>query len=140
MSKKNDVKTILDEWLSGIPAVRCYSQKMKIYAPTCKGKCEGAVKKLETRVNEILLGSTTYKASGCWWDDEKKDMVCEPNHVIEAAHNCHDKKTLAKIASAIADYAVEANQTDMAILNNHFYLAQRIPLVEYTEELQAQLR
>jgi hypothetical protein len=60
------VKAKLDEWLKTIPEVVCFTQKMKVYAPTCNGRCDREVDELITNLNEVLGGCTVYeRATGC---------------------------------------------------------------------------
>lgn len=56
--KEQPAKEKLDEWLTTIQSVTCFTQKLRVYAPICKGK--DVVNELVNRVNEILGGSTTF--------------------------------------------------------------------------------
>jgi len=130
----------LDRWLSDVPQVTCFTQKMKVYAPTCYGKCEEAVDDLVEELNEVLGGCTVYdKATGCWFNDEKGEVECEPVRVIEAAHSCADDKTLSKMVSAIKKYAAKADQYSVSIVNGQFFIAKTEELVRQFEQLQKTL-
>ncbi|MEM4603439.1 MAG: hypothetical protein QW842_06535 [Candidatus Nezhaarchaeales archaeon] len=60
------VEDKLEEFLRGIKGVTCFRERLKIYAPTCHGKCVDAVERLIKRVNEVIGGSTVYDAEGFW--------------------------------------------------------------------------
>ncbi|MEM2188972.1 MAG: hypothetical protein QXG35_06540 [Nitrososphaerota archaeon] len=50
--------------MRGIKGVTCFRERLKIYAPTCYGKCIDAVEKLISNVNRVTDGSTVYDAEG----------------------------------------------------------------------------
>lgn len=136
----NDIKTKLDEWMKTIPDVVCFTQKMKVYAPTCYGKCEPEVEELISSLNKVLGGCTVYdRVTGCWFDDEKEAIECEPVRVIEAAHSCADNGTLAKIVSAIKIYADKTGQQAVSVVNGQFFIAETENLIKQFEKLQASL-
>ena len=134
---KKPIKNILDKWLEQVPSVACYTEKLKVYAPTCHNQCLDAVNELVGRINQLFGGSTTYEvATGCWWDKDNKEMVCEPVKVIEVGHNCQEKEELEQLAKAIIDYAEKANQEYVSIHNRHFYIAQHENLLKAYEGLK----
>jgi len=131
-----DINSIVEEWLASVPERQCFTERMKVYAPTCYGKCEGEVNALVEKLNRLFKGSTTYDAcTGCWFDAEINKVECEPVRIIELAHNCGDKKELQQLMDAIIDYAVKADQKSMSIMNGHFYITKKPSLIErYGEE------
>lgn len=122
----------LENWLNEMVSKSgvCFPEKMKVYAPTCYGKCVSSVDKLVHRINEIFGGSTTYReVSGCWINPEGK-TECEPVSVIEVAHHCTDYDTAKKFIDAIADYSIEADQQAISISQGSFYIIPRKELEE----------
>jgi hypothetical protein len=108
---------------------------MKIYAPTCYGKCVDAVERLVKRVNEIFGGSTVYDAEGTWVAPDGR-VEREPVKVIEVGHHCTTPKDAEKFAEAIAKYAEEANQQAIAISQGSFYIAPTPALLEAYKRLK----
>lgn len=130
-----DVKSIVEEWLASVPEVICFTERMKVYAPTCHGKCEDAVTTLVDKINRLFGGSTTYDScTGCWYDAEKNKVECEPAKVIELAHSCGDQAQLRQLMDAIIDYTVAADQKALSIMNGHFYIAKKPSLIEKYEK------
>ena len=123
--REMETKEILNRWLASVPDAICFTQKMKLYLPTCCGNCETEVLQLRDRVNEIFGGSTVYEdTQGCWFDPKDKKVLCEPIKVIEVAHNCTDKETLKQLVDAITDYAEKTKQHSVSIHNGTFYIAE----------------
>lgn len=136
MANDKDIESLIGEWLAKVPNVMCYTERMKIYAPTCYGECEPEVQKLVERVNELFGGSTTYdQCTGCWFDEEIKKVECEPIKVIEVAHNCSKKEDLKQLMDAIVDYATKTDQKTLSIQNGKFYIAKKPQLIEKYEAL-----
>lgn len=136
---RDQLETLIDKWLAeevkGEEKV-CHTEKLKIYAPTCKGKCEWAVNQLVDDVNKVLMGTTTYdKATGCWWSNEKKKVECEPVRVIEVAHSCQTGQQLTDIMAAIVKYGKQAEQHSISILNNRFFITETPELSKAFEAL-----
>lgn len=72
----DDVERILTEWLGTVPEVTCFTQRLKVCAPTCYGKCEDAVDDLQHKLKMVLGGSTTYNdVTGCF--READEAECE---------------------------------------------------------------
>lgn len=134
------VREKLDQWLATVPGVTCFTQKMKVYVPTCYGKCEKEVGELISSLNEVLGGCTVYDTvTGCWFNDEENKMECEPVRVIEAAHSCADNAKLSKIVQAVATYAEKTGQQAVSIVNGQFFIAETEQLVSQFEKLQKTL-
>ena len=137
MFKKPDkeVKSIVEKWLASVPEIMCFRERMKVYAPTCHGECEDAVTILVDKLNRLFGGSTTYDScTGCWFDDEIDKVECEPAKVIELAHSCGSQKELRQMMDAIVEYATEADQKALSIMNGHFYIAKKPRLIEKHEK------
>ena len=135
-----DIKETIDKWLFSVPKVSCYRERLKIFAPTCDDKCLPAVQELINKVNTLFGGSTIYdQCTGCWFDEEKEAVLCEPVKVIEVGHNCSTKEDLTKLMAAITDYAVKTDQHSMSIQNGRFYITKRPELVKKYEELVKEL-
>lgn len=131
------VRRTLDEWLDSVPENICFTEKMKIYAPTCYGGCEPEVSKLVRRLNDMFGGSTVYeKVEGCWntEKDGKPFTECEPVKVIEIGHKCNDRDELVKLAGILSDYALAAKQQAISVKNNHFYIVKSDKLKEAYEK------
>jgi hypothetical protein len=135
----SQVRDEIDRWLAGIRGVVCYTEKMKVYAPTCHGRCLPAVEKLISRVNELFGGSTVYDAEGTWLSPEGR-VVREPVKVIEAAHSCTAPETARRFAEAIVDYAREADQQAIAISQGSFFIAESREMIKALEELRGKIR
>jgi hypothetical protein len=124
-----EVRRTLDAFLERIRGVTCFPERMKVYAPTCHGACLPAVERLVDRISRVAGGATVYEGEGYWIDD-RGNLVREPVKVIEVGHNCFSREELAKVVSAIADYAVEAKQDSIAVYGANFYIAPRDALLE----------
>ena len=134
------VKDALEEWLKGIRGVVCYTEMLKIYAPTCYGKCINAVEKLLDRLNKVFGGSTVYKeCQGCWFNEEENRMECEPVWVIEIGHRCLSEREAREVVEAILEYAKEANQQYIAVRGNNFYIASREDMLKAYERMKEKL-
>jgi len=118
----------IGEWLNRIKGRVCYPDAMKVFAPTCYGKCEVAVEELITSMNKIFGGSTIYTAEGSWSSDST--LETEPVKVIEVGHNCTDPKKASEFARAIRKYAKKAEQKAMAIHQGSFYMASTPALLK----------
>ena len=133
---EEDIKSVIDKWLFEVPKVACYTERMKVYAPTCDGKCEKEVDHLIEKINKLFYGSTVYdKCTGCWLDEEKGEVECEPIKVIEVAHNCSAKEDLRQMMDALVDYAINTGQKSLSIQNGRFYVAKSQALISKYEEL-----
>jgi len=129
------IESIVEEWLTKVPEVMCFTERMKVYAPTCHGKCEPEVNTLVNKLTDLFGGSTTYEAcTGCWYDDDTSKVECEPARVVELAHSCSSKEDLRQMMEAIAEYAVSADQKALSIMNGHFYIAKKPRLIEKLEK------
>lgn len=119
------VEDKLEEWLhEEVKDKLCFTERMKIYTPTCYGKCEHAVEKLVGAVNQIYGGSTVYDAEGSWFNEKKKVVETEPVKVIEVGHHCTDRKSALELARAITYYASEAKQKELGVFQGKFYLTK----------------
>ena len=133
--KPKEIKSIVEEWLSKVPEVMCFRERMKVYAPTCAGECEAEVNTLVRKLTDLFGGSTTYEVcTGCWYDEDTSKVECEPTRVIELAHSCSNREDLRQMMDAIAEYAVNADQKALSIMNGHFYIAKKPHLVEKLEK------
>jgi len=126
----SEVRDELNRFLRSISGVTCFTENLKIYAPTCYGKCVDKVERLRDRVNQVAGGSTVYDAEGSWYNEDEGRVETEPVKVIEVAHNCFSEDEAEKIAGAIADYAREAGQSAMAVHGSSFYIAETPELLE----------
>ena len=133
----SQVRDEIEAWLRGIKGVTCFTEKMKIYAPTCHDKCLPAVEKLIERINTIFGGSTVYDAEGTWVSDTRVER--EPVKVIEVGHRCAEPETARAFAEAIVEYAREANQNAIAIHQTDFYIAQTPEMIKAFKELKEEL-
>ena len=133
-SKKDE----LERWLESVVGKEgiCFTEKFKFYAPTCYGKCEDAVDELQTRINKIFGGSTSYSAEGCWFNPTKGEMECEPIKVIEVAHHCTDRKTAEELVKAIRDYTRKAKQEAISISQGSFYILPSKVILEDLETVK----
>jgi hypothetical protein len=129
------VEDEIAKWLRAIPGVTCFTEKMKVYAPTCHDRCLPAVEALISRINTIFGGSTVYDAEGTWVKDSRVER--EPVKVIEVGHRCTDPERAREFASAIVDYARSAEQSAIAIHQNDFYIAETPELIEAFKRLKA---
>jgi len=131
------VKDALEEWLKNIKGVTCFTEVLRIYAPTCYGECIDAVERLLDRLNKIFGGSTVYKdCQGCWFNEEENRMECEPVWVIEIGHRCLTPEEAKEVAKAIVDYAREANQYSVAIAGSNFYIAESSRMLKAYKKLK----
>ena len=128
------LKDEIEKWLKNVEGVMCFTEKMKIYAPTCYGQCMDAVEKLIKKVNKIFGGSTVYDAEGSWVEDDR--VITEPVKVIEVGHRCTDPETAREFAEAIVEYAEEAGQSAIAIHQNDFYIAPTPELLKTYEKIK----
>ena len=110
------------KWLAGIGGGVCYPDNVKIYAPTCKGKCLREVNELTDTVSRLFGGSTVYPAAGAWIDESTGKMDTEPVRVIEAAHNCTDPAVARELGKAIVKYATRTRQKWLAVRAGKFYM------------------
>lgn len=131
--------SMLDEWLKTVPDVMCFTEKLKLYVPTCDDACLPAARRLNDEVVRIFKGSTVYReATGCWIRPDGK-TECEPVQVIEVGHQCSNKKTLASLVKAIADYSSEAGQHSVSVHNGSFFIARSDELLNKYKEFAATL-
>lgn len=114
------------KWLKGMrPEARtCFKHKMKIYAPTCYGKCQGDVHQLIKEINRIFNGATVYNAEGNWYNPQLKDIETEPIKVIEIGHDCLKGQQAKDLVKAMTKYAVASKQQAMSIVDGDFYIAE----------------
>jgi len=133
----SQVRDEIEAWLRGIKGVTCYTEKMKVYAPTCHDRCLPAVEKLISRINSIFGGSTVYDAEGTWVSDTRVER--EPVKVIEVGHRCTRPEEARAFAEAIVEYAEEADQQAIAIHQTDFYIAERPELIEAFKELKEEV-
>jgi len=118
----------IKDWLDAIKGRVCYPDSMKVYAPTCYGKCEDVVEELIVSMNKIFGGSTIYEAKGSWSSDST--LETEPIKVIEVGHNCTDPNKARQFARAVRAYAKKADQKAMAIHHGSFYIASSPELLK----------
>ena len=137
VSSLSEVRDEIESWLRGIKGVTCFTEKMKVYAPTCDGKCIDAVEKLISRINTIFGGSTVYDAEGTWVEDTR--VIREPVKVIEVGHRCTRPEEARAFAEAITEYAREANQSAIAIHQNDFYIAETPEMIKAFKELKEEV-
>ncbi len=131
MSNQPDVEHELNKFLSSIRGTMCFTQTMKVFVPTCKGKCSGAVRALQKELTDYFEGSTTYEAAkGCWMNPDTKEMECEPVKVIELGHNCASREDLRALSRAIVKYSQRARQHSIGIQNGNFYISGSKDLLE----------
>jgi len=131
-----EVETELQKFLKKVPQVTCFREVVKIYAPTCYGKCIDAVNKLADYMSEKLGGVTVYDAEGSWYDRERKEVIKEPVKVLQSGHHCLTPDEAADLAKAISNYAEEAKQQYLAIHEGTFFLASRKGMLEVYENLR----
>ncbi|MEM1797572.1 MAG: DUF3574 domain-containing protein, partial [Zestosphaera sp.] len=117
-----EIERTLEKFLESVGDVTCFRERLKIYAPTCHGRCLREVEKLISEVTSVAGGCTVYNAEGIWID-ETGHIQREPVRVIEAGHHCLTRQELERIARAIAEYARDANQQAIAIYGSNFYIA-----------------
>jgi len=132
----NNVDDELERFLGGIKGVTCLVERLKIYAPTCYGKCVPQVDKLISRVNRVTGGSTVYDAEGSWYNEEQGKVETEPVRVIEAGHRCFSEEEAGRLAEAVSDYARDAGQHSMAVYGSSFYIAETPELLEAYERFK----
>jgi hypothetical protein len=130
----SQVRDEVEAWLRSIKGVTCFTEKMKIYAPTCHDTCLPAVEKLIARLNALFGGTTVYDAEGTWVSDTRLER--EPVKVIEVGHRCTDPDSARRFAEAIAEYAQEAKQEAIAIHQTDFYIARTPELIEAFKKLK----
>lgn len=128
------VKDRLEEFLRSIRGVTCFRERLKIYAPTCYGRCTDAVERLAKRVSEVIGGCTVYDAEGLWVSEGGR-LEREPVKVIEAAHHCLSREEAERVVSAVAEYAREAKQEALAIYGANFYIAPTPELLKAYERM-----
>jgi len=131
-----EVKTELQKFLAKIPKVACHREVVKIYAPTCYGKCLDAVNKLAKYLSKELGGVTVYDAEGSWYDEEKNRVETEPVKVLQSGHHCLTREEAENLAKAILNYAEEAKQRYISIHEGSFYIAERKAMLKTYEELR----
>lgn len=120
----------LDRYLDTIPERLCFSQTLKIFAPTCYGECTAAVDRLETDLAKHFGGVTAYdQVRGCWLDPQG-DLECEPVRVIELGHGCTNREDIMKMSGAIVRYGQEARQHSLGIRSGHFYIAKSSEMLQ----------
>lgn len=93
----------LDRWLRRY-ANTCFPERMKIYAPTCYGRCLSAVQRLVNGIVGLFGGATVYDAEGSWVDDNG-NVIREPVKVIEVGHSCLKEPEAQKLVQIINQYA-----------------------------------
>jgi len=55
--------------------------------------------------------------------------------VIESYHHCINENQARQLLRAIAEYARDAEQTSIAVIENRFYLAEREELLRKMKEI-----
>jgi hypothetical protein len=120
----------LDRYLDTIHGRICFPQTMKVYAPTCYGKCDDTVQRLATDLAKHFGGVTVYDKVGGCWVDPNGDLECEPVKVIEIGHDCASREDLMKLSSAIVRYGQEARQDSIGIKGGNFYVAKSAEMLQ----------
>jgi len=133
----SSVEDEIDKWLSGIKGVTCFTEKMKVYAPTCYGRCTDAVERLIEKINMLFGGSTVYDAEGTWIEDTK--VYREPVKVIEVGHRCTREDEARAFAEALVEYAKAADQHAIAVHQTDFYIASTPEMIEAFKKLKEQV-
>jgi len=114
----------LEAWLDRVTRKtggECYTDVIKFYLPTCRGKCRDAVNEFITKINKIFGGSTNYEATGCWIDEEG-ELLCEPVVVVESGHHCTKPHEAEEVGRALLTYAKKAGQRWLSVRQGKFYL------------------
>lgn len=132
----NNVEDELDRFLEGIKGVTCLTDMLRIYAPTCHGKCLLEVDRLIDSVNRVTGGSTVYDAEGSWFNEELGKVETEPVRMIEAGHRCFSEEDAGKIAEAISEYTRDAKQHSMAVYGSNLYIAETPDLLKAYEKFK----
>jgi len=130
------IETELQKFMKGVTRVKCYREVVKIYAPTCHGKCLDAVNRLAGYLSEKFGGVTVYDAEGSWFDEERREVVKEPVKVLQSGHHCLSPEEATDLAGAILDYAKEAKQEAIAIHEGSCFVASREQMLKAYEKLR----
>jgi hypothetical protein len=101
----------------------CLREKIRVYVPTCYGKCNTDAERVRARMTKLFKGSTTWRGTGSWYDD-KGNLVDEPIMVVESAHGNLCGKEAKIFVNIIQDYAKSAKQESISIENgfSDFYI------------------
>lgn len=129
----------LEKFLERIEGVTCFTETMRVYAPTCHGTCLDEVETLKERLDRIFGGSTVYDAEGRFFDETVGKVETEPVKVIEVAHHCLRPKDAKNIVESIRDYSRGADQNFLAISQGNFYIASREALLASLERLRKEV-
>jgi hypothetical protein len=130
LSSKGSVEYELDKFLGSIKDNVCYTQTIRVFVPTCQGKCTQAVKTLHKELTDYFEGSTMYESvRGCWREPDGA-MICEPVKVIELGHNCATREDLQALSKAIVKYSQVAKQHSIGIQNGSFHITESKRLLE----------
>lgn len=103
----------------------CYREKLTVYFPVNDDDNIAAdwFERLRDEMNSVFGGSTSFEAEGSWYDSKAGETVIEPVRVIEAAHNCASRESVARIAGMIKDAARATNQSAVSIESkNEFHI------------------
>lgn len=101
--------------------MKCFRNELKVYAPTCKGRCKRAVNKLIAKLEKIFEGATIYDARGDYFDTKRNKYYKEPIKVIEIGRQCVSKKQASETVKAIVSYARTAKQDYISVSNSQTY-------------------
>ena len=122
-------RNIFDDW-AGNPRhasdddYACYRNKLTVYFPVNDNDhvAESWFERLRDEMNSVFGGSTSFEAEGSWYDSEHGETVIEPVRVIEAAHNCASRESVARITAMIKDAARATNQSAVSVESNEFHI------------------
>jgi hypothetical protein len=119
---------IFDDW-AGNPQhassddYACFRNKLKVYFPVADNFAEDWFEQLRDEMNDLFGGSTSFDAEGSWYDSDTGETIIEPVRVIEAAHNCGSRDSVARITAMIRDAAQATNQSAVSIESkNEFHI------------------
>lgn len=101
----------------------CFRNKVKLYFPVTDNLSENWFERLRGEMNDLFGGSTSFDAEGSWYDDKAGRTIIEPVRVIEAAHNCGARESVARLTAMVRDAARATRQSAISIESkNEFHI------------------
>ena len=93
----------------------CLREKVRVYVPTCYGKCSTEAERVRLDLTKLFGGSTTWRGTGAWWDKKNKKTWDEPIIIVESVHKPLCEKEAKVFVNIIQSYATKAKQESVSV-------------------------
>lgn len=101
----------------------CLTERVKVYVPTCRGRCEDAADDVRLQLTGLFGGATTWGAKGSWYDDDGK-LWDEPVIVVESAHKPLCVAEAEAFTEIIDNYVKRTGEKSISIHGGNFFITE----------------